>query len=112
MTGVCELSAGGEEGEMLWQGKCVSPGLSAHQALFNLTDASTHMFSGPVTTHHIGGEISLMPTGYFMFAGCLIRAFSGFNGCEVQLLLTLLVLDLWRLWETQCQTPEIGLGEN
>lgn len=79
------------------------PGLSAllmlvQQAPFNPTDASTHVFGGPGTTCHIGGEISIMQMGYFTFADYLIQAFSGFGWCEIQQLSKLLVLYLWR-WQ-------------
>lgn len=58
---------------------------SGHQALFNLTDAAIHKFSELITTHHISEGFPPMPVGYFMLAGFLTWAFSGFNRCEVQI---------------------------
>lgn len=72
--------------------------LPTRRAHFNPTDASTHIFGGPGTTCHIGGEISIMQMGYFTFANYLIQAFSGFGCCEIQQLSKLLVLYLWR-WQ-------------
>lgn len=93
------------------------PGLSAllmlaQQAPFNPIDASTHIFGGPGSTCHLGGEISIMQMGYFTFADYLIQVLVALVGVRFSSSPNSWSCTSGGGRRPQCRTPGTACGEN